>query len=182
MDITTIITPKEIHFRNVVWRLGLPMPIMLDLCYTQYGFLIPFTDNYAILGAMERKRYGAVSEHDDGFRGVILTPDDRVYLLRFYNDRLIYNEISKEHPTYCVSEDAESNPVAAAINFLTSPHTHPDFQKPMTARQIIKTIENNYPSVGDFMVLKRKDILAELKERFPKTLPLPLNDDIKGKK
>lgn len=182
MDITTVITPKEIHFRNVVWRLGLPMPIMLDLCYTQYGFLIPFTDNYGIAQVLERKRLDALSCNEDGFRGVILTPDDRVVLLRFYNDRPIYNEISKEHPAYCVSEDAESNPVAAAINFLNSPHTHPDFRKPMTARQIVKKIENAYPSVGDFMVMKRTAILENLKERFPKTLPLPLHEDFKGKK
>lgn len=182
MDINALITKKEIHFRNVVWRMGQPQPVALDTCYTPWGFVIPMADNYAILETFKRSRLDTMFTNNDGWRGAILTPENEFYCLRFYEDCVVYSHIGEEISVYAISEESSSNSVAAAINYMNSSLTPGEFRIPRTARQIIHTIQDNFPTVGDYLVMKRTDILEELKRRHPKTKPLPFHNDFKGNK
>lgn len=182
MDINAIVTKKEVHFRNVIWRMGQPHPITLDTCYTPWGFLFPMADNFAVLEMLKRGRLDVMGASSDGYRGAIITHDNEFFALRFYDDMPIYSRIGEECRLYTVSEDAHSNSVSAAINMMNSELTHPDFQCFKTPKQIIKIIEKNYPNVGDYMMMKRPELIAELKRRHPKAKTLPLLNDLAGKK
>lgn len=181
MDINAIVTKKEVHFKNTIWRMGQPHPISLDTCYTEWGFLFPMADNYAILETFKRGRMDTMTPATDGWRGAILTPENELFALRFYEDCLIYSRIGEEQRLYTVAEDANSNCISAAINMMNSELTHPDFQMFRTPKQIIKTIEKHFPNAGDFMMMKRTELIAELKRRHPKPKPLPYHNDFKGK-